>query len=561
MAILQVNKIKKGFQGTPVLSGVSFKLTAGEKVGLVGLNGCGKSTLLKIIVGELAADEGSITWAKEGLEPAYLSQEERFEPNTTLQEQVAGVPAELLSRCGITRVQLSQRAGSLSGGEKTRAALARILAQNPEVLLLDEPTTHLDTEGLELLEGILVDYRGTLLVVSHDRYFLDKVVTSILELENGRVREYPGNYSDYTERKRAECKRQEEEYREYLKEKKRLEEAIRRQIQWAEAAHNKHKHVPRELIMSKPNYRAKAKAHMRTAKAMEQRLERIKKEKPREAATINLSLDQSGRSGRNLILASNLGFTFDKKRWLFRHADFFVQRGDRVAIVGPNGAGKTTLLRVLLGDLQPAEGNVYRSPLKISYLAQELEHLNPNRTVLEEATGGNPAEDQTYVRTMLACLLFPRDTVWKRVGLLSRGEKLRLAIAKILLATPDLLVLDEPTNGLDLSSRERVEDALADYPNTLLLVSHDRYLLQRITNKVIALKEGKLRVFSGGYKEYQEQGVKPNEADIATRRLLLETRLAQLSGALATPTAEEADRLSAEFIRVSRELQALRSQK
>jgi ATPase subunit of ABC transporter with duplicated ATPase domains len=243
---------------------------------------------------------------------------------------------------------------------------------------------------------------------------------------------------------------------------------------------------------------------------------------------------------------------------LFRHTDFFVQRGDRVALIGPNGSGKTTLLQLLLRQLEPTEGTVYRAPVSISYVTQELEHLNPTNTVLEEATGGNRAPDQAYARTLLGCLLFSGDAVYKKVGVLSGGEKVRLAIAKILLGFPDLLVLDEPTNGLDIPSRERIEDALDSYSGTLIVVSHDRYLLKRLANRVFALEGGQLETFSGNYDEFQQRKNKAEKTDTASQRLLLETRLAKLSAALADPPPDEKEQLTKEFIKISRELQALR---
>jgi ATP-binding cassette, subfamily F, member 3 len=296
------------------------------------------------------------------------------------------------------------------------------------------------------------------LVVSHDRYFLDTAVTRILELDGGKVQEYPGNYTAYAAQKQVEGKRAADEYRQYVNEKQKLEAAIQRQRAWAESVHSQK--LPPELKVAKAGRRAQAKAHMQVARSMENRLERIKKEKPRDAQRINLKLDQYGKVGRNLVLAERLGFSYDGRRWLFRGADFYVQRGDRLAITGPNGSGKSTLLRLLLGELAPTEGTIYRSPVKAAYLAQELELLNPANTVLAEASGGNTAAGQAEVRTLLGCLLFQRDAVLKRVGALSGGEKVRLALAKILLSAPDLLVLDEPTNNLDLPSRERVECAV-----------------------------------------------------------------------------------------------------
>jgi ATPase subunit of ABC transporter with duplicated ATPase domains len=538
-----------------VLTGVTFHLAGGERVGLVGVNGCGKSTLMKILAGQLTADGGAIAWVTDGLSRAYLGQEGQWAPNQTLGAQLGDLPSDLLSKCGIGAALLTHKPSELSGGQKTRAALARALAGKPDLLLLDEPTNHLDTEGLQWLESLLAGYRGTVLVVSHDRYFLDKVATRILEMDGGQVKEYPGNYSAYARQKQMELERAREEYRSYVNEKKRIQDAIRRQMEWATKAHNA-KPDRMEGRFQENITKNAARDLMRGVKNMEKRLERIKKEKPREAQRINLRFDETAGVARNLLLADDLGFSYDGARWLFRHAGFYAQRGDKVAIVGPNGAGKTTLVKLILGELAPTEGLLYRSPLKVAYLAQELETLNPAHSVIEEATGDS-AMDQAYARSLLGCLLFSGEDVLKPVAVLSGGEKVRLALAKILLAAPDLLVLDEPTNGLDLPSRERVEEALESYPGTLLLVSHDRYLLKRVATRIIHVGEGRLTHFGGGYDAFLEQGRRPPE-DLAARRLVLETRLAQLSARLANPPEAEKEQLNAEFFAVSRELRSLR---
>lgn len=555
MMVLQVRNLTKEFESAPVFTGATFHLAAGERVGLVGANGCGKSTLMKILAGELAPTDGFVTWVTAGLTRAYLSQEGHWDPGLPLSGQMGSVSADLLARCGITPAMLARPAGTLSGGQKSRAALARALATRPQVLLLDEPTNHLDTEGLQWLESLLVSYRGTVLVVSHDRYFLDRVATRILELEDGTLRSYPGNYSAYARQKQAERERAEAEYRQFVSLKKQLEAAIQRQLQWARQAWNAPLADDESGVVRVYNH-GQAAIHERTAKVLQQRIERARVEKPKKARRINLKLDADGAGGKNQILAEGLSFSYDGARWILRAADFYVQRGDRVAIVGPNGSGKTTLVKLLLGELAPTGGSIYRSPVRVGYLEQELAKLDPRRTVLEEATGDS-ALDQAWARTLLGGLLFPGETVLKRVAMLSGGEKVRLALAKILLSAPEMLVLDEPTNGLDLPSREKVEEALEGYPGTLLLVSHDRYLLRRIANRVFRVEGGRLETWNGGYDEYVGRAGRTGPEEAADRRLLLETRLAQLSADLARAAEPDKERLTAEFIQVSRELRSL----
>lgn len=561
--LLRVEGLSKEFADRTLFSGLSFHLAAGERVGIVGDNGCGKSTLLKILMGELPADGGRCHFAPR-LSRAYLAQDRQWAEERRLGEQLGKVAPALLRECGVTRTMLAQPAGELSGGQRTRAGLARALAGRPDLLLLDEPTNHLDTEGLQWLESTLIAYPGSLLVVSHDRLFLDRVVSRILELKDGKLREYRGNWSAYASQKQAERERAEAEYRKARLEQKRLKEAIRRQTAWAEAVHNAPV-LRTEHPMAKDYHRRQAKAHTQVAKALEKRLERIDAEKPRDSARVNLQLTTGERLGRNLLQAQGLGFSYDGERWLFRQADFYVQRGDRIALIGPNGAGKTTLIRLLLGQIEPGEGRLHRPSARVAYVPQrpgsdpgDVGH--PDQTVLEAATG-NAADHQPEARTLLGCLLFSGADVQKRVGLLSGGEKVRLALAKILLAQPDLLILDEPTNGLDLASRERVEEALDGYPGTLVMVSHDRYLLRRLATRLLIIEEGQIARWEGDYESYEKRRSPAEPSGEAEQILLLETRLAQLSAALAAPPPGEGERLNQEFIRVSRELRGLKERR
>lgn len=562
MMVLRTRNLDQEYNGTPVLSDVSLEAAEGERLGVVGSNGSGKSTLLRLLAGELQPTGGEVQWMPR-VTRGYLCQQGHWKASCSLGEQMQQVPAELLSRCGVTEEMLRRPAAALSGGQKVRAALARVLALRPQVLLLDEPTNHLDAAGLEWLEEVLASYRGTVVVVSHDRYFLDQLATAVLEVDGGRARRYPGNYTAYARQKEAEVERAWSEYRAHQNEKRHLEEAMRRQLEWARQSHERK--VPRELKVAKAGFKAQAKAMMRRAKAISSRLERMHAEKPHETAGLRLRLDGGVGVGPNLVLATDLGFSYDARHWLFRKVGFFLQRGDRLAVIGPNGCGKTTLLRLILGQLRPTEGSLYVAPAQIAYLAQELDTLDPRHTVLQEAAGSS-APDQPHIRSLLGCLLFSGEAVAKPVCILSRGEKIRLALAKTLLTSPDLLVLDEPTNGLDLPSREAVEEALEGFPGTIILVSHDRYLLRRRATRVMNLEGGVLTVFPGSYEEYLERGFRPEApgrtgtspgAADSDRRLVLETRLAQLSAALDAPPEGQAERLQQEFLAVSRELRTL----
>jgi len=567
MMVLEVSDLAKEYDGNPLFQGVSFKLAGGEKVGLVGANGSGKSTLLKILVGEIPPDHGSYMWIDESLTRAYLPQQELWLAGVSLEEQLGEASDEMLSRCGITRALVRLPAGKLSGGEKVRAALAKALTGRPYVLLLDEPTNHLDMPGLRWLEALIKSYPCTVLVVSHDRYFLDAVATRILEVGDGSLRSYPGNYSAYAAQRRTEREHELEEYRRYIKERKRLETAMSRQVQWAEAAHRDAEDAKHEMKGAEVFYRSKAAGMMRRAKAIRARIERMKVEKPEKERRIRLRIDGSSGVGKNLVLAQDLGFSYDGERWLFRDSSFFIQRNDRAVVTGPNGSGKTTLLRLVMGDLDPTEGNLYVAPLVTASLNQEAEGLDPAKTVLEEVSG-NSAADQPGVRALLGCLLFSGEDVWKKVRVLSAGEKVRLALAKILLGPSNLLVLDEPTNGLDLESRECVEDALGEYSGTMVVVSHDRYLLERLGTRVLSIEDGRIGHFPGTYNEFTGSAGRrtagPGREGPATstgkpaseQELVLQTRLAGLSAELASRPGD--GNLAEEFIRTSRELRALR---
>lgn len=558
MMLLQVSGLKKEFGGVTVLSDVTFHLAAGERVGLIGANGSGKSTLMKIITGHLVADDGSVSRLTPGLVIGFVPQSNQFDLELPLAAQLDGIPASDLARLRLGPDLLSRPAGTLSGGQLMRAALIRALAQRTDALLLDEPTNHLDSDGLDWLQAALTAYRGAVLVVSHDRYFLDQTVSRVIELAGGRAQEYAGNYSAYARQKQAERERAEDEYRVYRRDKAHLVAAVARQREWANRVHTQK--LPRELKATKAFNESKAKAHMQVAKSMERRLERMRVDKPRAVPVIDFAIRGGAAAGANLALATDLGFTYDGKHWLFRHAGFYLQRGERVAVVGPNGSGKTTLLRLLMGELQPSEGTLYRPSLRTACLSQHVDDLNPDNTVLAEAAG-NVALDQPVVRTLLGCLLFSGDAVLKRVAVLSGGERLRLAVAKILLSEPDLLILDEPTNNADLPSREQIEEALNAFTGTLVVVSHDRYLLSRLATRVFAIADGALHVYSGGYGDYRRRLAGDGHGNVARsqeRILLLETRLAQLSAALVDPPTGERETLAAEFIRVSRELAALK---
>lgn len=553
-AILRVNSLAKSYGIHDVFSDVSFFLYMGEKAALVGPNGVGKSTLLRILAGEETADAGTITWLREPLTCQYVPQMPKFDDAPLwdiLTDEVQrlgvlakGTPREAVSRFGFTEKEVYMPVSQLSGGQRTRLVLAKAWLCRPDLLLLDEPTNHLDIDGLRWLEEFILTYEGSVLIVSHDRAFLDNVVSRVLELSPRRITEYRGNYTAYREAKEKLFQSQMARYQAEQKQISKLEAAIEKQMRQFHRSH--------QAAGQHDFYRSKAKKLAKSAKAKMKRLEKMKQTgaaKPKAEQHISLQGFESTDSGWRLILAEDLGKAYDKV--LFRKANFAVLRGDKVGLIGPNGAGKTTLLRMFLGEEQPTEGYLWISPsASIGYLSQEMEELTGSHTVLEEVLSCLPVQtwqEITRVRTLLAKMLFRQADLEKPISVLSVGEKKRVAVLKLLLSSCNLLLLDEPTDHLDLQSRERLEDALTDYAGTLVLVSHDRYLLRKVCNKILVLEDRRLVSYAAGLAEYEERTAKGKAETANTRggdltreeRLLLETKLAQLSADLAMMSKDD----------------------
>jgi len=545
-----------------VFKDISGIIGEGQKVGLVGRNGQGKTTLMKIFIGQEEPDEG--IFEVQG-RIGYLAQQ---------MDELEGSLAEFLGQDGareyqikkaLARVQLSEallhsKLETLSGGEKTKARIARLLLREPDILMLDEPTNHLDMKALNWLEGFLSSFAGIVLVISHDRAFLDRAVGKIFELEGGKLQEYTGNYSEYKRQKQQLYDRQLEEYKVYTEQRKKLEEAIRKKMEKAQRVVKKKR--PRdsgEARGGKDFYAAKAKRVAQNAKAMERRLEKLeKKEKPREQKKIKVSFGLDGEVvSQTLIRGQGLKKQFGS-RLLFADVQFEVNRGKRIALLGDNGSGKTTLLKMIMGELEPDEGTVKAAPgVQIGYLDQELARFQENRSILEELSHETGKKEEE-IRTLLGCLQFRRDEVYKPIGVLSMGERVKVTLARLILQGSNILILDEPTNHLDLPSREAVEEALENYDGTLLFVSHDRYFLERIADEIWEIKDKRLERHEMSYREYLEEreGTSRNQD---AQRLLLENRLSQLSALLDVCKDEaEKEELNREFIEIARKLRELK---
>ena len=456
--ILNISNLSKSYVGQSVLKEVSFHLEEKEKAAIVGINGSGKTTLLRCILGIEEADEGGIAFSKDK-KMAYLAQ------------QHADMEQE------------DEEYESLSGGQKTKKRLEEILMEKPDLLILDEPTNHLDIGSIQWLEKVLKRYDGAVLLVSHDRYFLDKIVTKVIDLERGKARMYQGNYTEYVEKK------------------KMIREAERKayENQQAEIKHQ-------EAVIEKLKQFNREKSIMR-AESREKLLSKVERlEQPEDLQNeMRLLFMPREASGNDVLVAKDLGKSFDGKR-LFSHGTFSIQRGEHVAVIGDNGTGKTTLLKILNGLIQADEGEFrLGSKVKIAYYDQEHAVLHMEKTLFDEIQDTYPDMNNTRVRNVLAAFLFTGDDVYKRVGDLSGGERGRVSLAKLMLSDANFLILDEPTNHLDIQGKEVLEEAIRNYEGTVLYVSHDRYFINRTATRIMELFSNRFDNYIGNYDYYLEK--------------------------------------------------------
>ena len=456
--ILNISNLSKSYVGQSVLKEVSFHLEEKEKAAIVGINGSGKTTLLRCILGIEEADEGGIAFSKDK-KMAYLAQ------------QHADMEQE------------DEEYESLSGGQKTKKRLEEILMEKPDLLILDEPTNHLDIGSIQWLEKVLKRYDGAVLLVSHDRYFLDKIVTKVIDLERGKARMYLGNYTDYVEKKKMIREAERKAY-----------ENQQAEIKHQEAVIEKLKQFNREKSIKRAESREKLLS----------KVERL--EQPEDLQNeMRLLFMPREASGNDVLIAKDLGKSFDGKR-LFSHGTFSIQRGEHVAVIGDNGTGKTTLLKILNGLIQADEGEFrLGSKVKIAYYDQEHAVLHMEKTLFDEIQDTYPDMNNTRVRNVLAAFLFTGDDVYKKVGDLSGGERGRVSLAKLMLSDANFLILDEPTNHLDIQGKEVLEEAIRNYEGTVLYVSHDRYFINQTATRILELFSNRFDNYIGNYDYYLEK--------------------------------------------------------
>ncbi|OIK15928.1 multidrug ABC transporter ATP-binding protein [Bacillus sp. MUM 116] len=539
MILLQVNQLAKYYGADLILSNIKLELQTRDRVALVGRNGAGKSTLLKIIAGQLSHDGGEIIKPKE-VTIGYLAQNTGLESNLSiweelltvfeplrameknlrqLEEQMADPAAiadtnkyeRILKEYDQLQVKFKEQGGyqyeadirsvlhglnfpdhslmiaSLSGGQKTRLALGKLLLTKPDILILDEPTNHLDIDTLSWLEQYLQSYDGAILIVSHDRYFLDKVVTQVYEVSRKQIQRYMGNYSAYLDQKAANYERDMKLYEKQQQEISNLQDFIQKNLARASTtkrAQSRRKKLEKMEILDRP----------------------LGDEK-----SASFSFEIEKQSGNDVLTVDSLAIGYDEEK-ISAGISFRVFRGESIALVGPNGIGKSTLLKTIIKKLPALAGNIlYGTNLAIGYYDQEQAELTSNKRVLNELWDEYPLKSEKEIRTVLGNFLFSGDDVLKIVSTLSGGEKARLALAKLMLEKANLLILDEPTNHLDLDSKEVLENALIDYPGTILFVSHDRYFINRIATKVVELSRDGSNEYLGDYDYFLEKKLEQEE--------------------------------------------------
>ena len=545
MIMLSCNNVSKSFGVETILEDISFSVNEGDKIGIVGVNGTGKTTLFKVITGIFPHDKGDIFTSKN-CRLGYLEQNTNFYSEKTIYDEVVSVFSDLieaeeelrslehqiaslsakesssgdqlkkamdtygkkyeefekkngyayksevrgtLKGLGFSDEEMNKPVNVLSGGEKTRVLLAKLLLSKPSLLLLDEPTNHLDADAIEWLEAFLRSYEETIMIISHDRYFLDQSVNRIFEMENKRLTSYNGNYTDYQKQAKINREIRLRQYENQQRDIKKQEESIERL-----KAYGREKHLKRA----------------RSKEKMLDKVDRLDKpQELRKKARFNFVLRH--HSGNDVLKAQGLGKSFGDRK-LFEGVDFDLYRGEKVALIGPNGVGKSTLFKIIMGDESQDQGEYKLGQgVDIAYFHQEQKSLNLENSIIDEVWDDNPHMTQTEVRNLLGAFLFEGEDVFKSIRSLSGGERARVAILKLILSKSNLLLLDEPTNHLDIDSKEVLEDALKEYEGTLLTISHDRYFLNTVVDRILVLKPDGIEEYLGNYEYYQNKKKEESE--------------------------------------------------
>ena len=542
MVLLNGTNLKKMFFDETLFSDVSFNIAEGDKIGFIGINGAGKSTLFKIINGTMESDSGEV-YKNKLTKIGYLDQYTCTESDNTIMDEMLTAFSEviliedeleqirhsiesktgdletlvkrqtflqerfealdgyqykgrirsLLIGLGFSEEDFARRVDTLSGGQKTRLSLARLLASDSNLLLLDEPTNHLDIESVEWLEGFLQSYKGAFVIISHDRYFLDRVTNRTFEMDNGRLLTYNGAYSDYIKQREIDKKTEERNFENTVKEIERLEGIVEQQRRW-----NREKNI-------------------KTAESKLKVIDKLEKTLVKPKATLDemsFSFTASEGGGNDVLMCRNVGMSFGEKN-IFNKCDIHITKGEKVFLLGSNGCGKTTLIKNIVGQYTPTEGEIkLGSNITVGYYDQIQENLDRTKDIFSEIHDEFPKMTETQIRNALAVLLFRGDDVFKQISTLSGGERARVELVKLMLKPSNFLVMDEPTNHLDVQSREALENALSGYNGTMLVVSHDRYFINKLADRIIYMDNDGLESYLGNYdyfSEHRKASVQSNE--------------------------------------------------
>ncbi|ASW42051.1 MULTISPECIES: ribosomal protection-like ABC-F family protein [Eubacteriales] len=546
MLLIEANNIKKSFADRLILDVESLKIYSEDRIGIVGVNGVGKTTLINILSKRLEADEG---YVKIYSNYSYISQLEGPE--------CLKISKEMASKFNIRDTWYD----NMSGGEKTRFKLAQALSENSPLVFADEPTSNIDIEGIELLERSFQEYKGALVLISHDRSFLDKLCNKIIELEGGKIKIYKGNYSDYIEQKAKARERAKFEYEEYIKEKKRLQQVIIDTKQKIKSMRKTPKRMGNSEARLHKMGNQKAKANLdKNVKAVEKRIEHLEsKEKPKEQELIKLDIKESNKLFSKIVIeGKNISKRFGDKV-IFNDTEFSIFNGSKVALIGPNGCGKSTLIKMIMNNedfINLSKG------AKIGYFSQDMSILNDDLTIIENVMEES-IYDETFARILLAGLFIKKEDIYKKVGVLSGGEKVKVSFAKMLLKDINLLILDEPTNYIDINSLEVVEKVLKDYEGTILFVSHDRRFIEAVADTIMTIENHKINIFRGNYKEYlasKRKVKKDSKQDIKNQIFILQNRITEVIGRLSIPSKNDnLEELDKEYKELLAKLKELKS--
>ncbi|MBZ2174211.1 ABC-F type ribosomal protection protein [Schnuerera sp. xch1] len=524
MLVLEIDNLKKYYGIRKILDIKNFKVYKKDRIGIVGLNGSGKTTLLNLISKDIEPEKGYI---KVIGNMSYIRQLEIVDKKLTY--------GKYISEFGVK----DKNEEFMSGGEITRLKIAKSLSENPVLLLADEPTSNLDFEGIDKFTKSLFKFDGALLMVSHDRDLLDKVCNKILEIQDGHIKIYEGNYSDYKKQKELEIKTKEAEYEKYIKEKKRLRRAAIETKSKSKSIKTTPKRMGNsEARIHKMGSQSAKRALDKKAKAIKTRLEKLEvKEKAKDIDKIKVDISGAEIHSKIIIEGEKVAKSFGD-RLLFHNGDFQIYNGRKTALIGANGSGKTTLLNMIINEDEKI--NISKKA-KIGYFNQDLSILDEEKSIIDNIMDSS-IYDETTIRTILARFLFKRNDVYKKVNVLSGGERVKVSLAKILMSDFNILILDEPTNYLDIYSIEAIEEALIDYNGTILFVSHDRRFIEKVADNIISIEDKKIKTFSGTLKEFESRKRKSKDEDVEQtmeKKAVLEYRMSQVVGKLSMPSKDD----------------------